>query len=52
MYYFEAINNGDNTITVKSNTYWSCQVDGNFMLSAYNGLANEEGEAIEIIIPY
>ena len=52
MYYFEAINNGNNTITVKSNTYWSCQVDGNFMLSAYDGSANEEGETIEIIIPY
>ena len=52
MYTFEAIYNNDNTITVKSNTFWSCTVEGNFMLSTYDGLANEEGIDIDIIIPY
>lgn len=51
MYIFEAIYNNDSTITVKSNTFWSCKVEGNFMLSAYDGLANEEGVDIDIIVP-
>ena len=49
MYEFSAIHD-DNTgkITITSNTYWSCTSEGNFMLSNYSGIGDDE---IEIDVP-
>lgn len=37
MYEFKAVLNDDQTITITTNTYWSCKAEGNFKLSAYDG---------------
>ena len=38
---FSATVTSDQTIEVRSNTYWSCKAEGNFMLSTYDGTGNE-----------
>jgi len=48
MYTFSATLTSDYSINVDTNTYWSCKVIGNFMLSKYDG---EGGEIVDIIIP-
>ena len=48
MYTFSATVTSSYTISVISNTYWSCKVEGNFKLSKYDGEGNF---IIDIIIP-
>jgi len=48
MYIFNATVTNDYTIEITSNTYWSCKVEGNFKLSAYDGSGNTQ---INIVIP-
>lgn len=46
--YFDAQLSG-NTIVIKSDTFWSCTVDGSIILSKYSGSGNTN---ISITIPY
>lgn len=48
MYTFSATVTSDYTISVMSNTHWSCKAEGNFKLSKYDGEGNYD---IDIIIP-
>ena len=49
MHRFSAIHdNNTGKITITSNTYWNCTSEGNFMLSKYSGVGNDE---IEIDVP-
>jgi hypothetical protein len=48
MYTFSATVTSSYTISVISNTYWSCKAEGNFKLSKYDGEGNF---IIDIIIP-
>jgi hypothetical protein len=48
MYTFSATVTSDYTISILSNTYWSCKAEGNFKLSKYDGEGNCD---IDIIIP-
>ena len=38
---FSATVTNNQTIEVRSNTYWSCKAEGNFMLSTYDGTGND-----------
>ena len=48
MYEFSATVNDDNSIEIVSNTYWNCKLEGNFMLSSYDGSGDT---TIDIEIP-
>ena len=48
MYQFNAVISNSNTISITTNTYWSCKSEGNFKLSAYDGSGTT---TIDIIIP-